>query len=91
MLGCTVEDIASMLNVDKKTFHKFMDDHPEARQARRHGVGMCKLSLRRAQFRHAKTSWRAAFHLGRLYLADQREAYLEERSLGRLPRCNRPP
>ena len=54
MLGCTVEDIASMLNVDKKTFHKFMDDHPEARQARRHGVGMCKLSLRRAQFRHVR-------------------------------------
>jgi hypothetical protein len=81
-VGCTVQEIASALNVDKKTFFKFMADYPEAREARERGLGMSRVSLRRAQFRLATTNGQVALRLGRIYLEDQREAYLYERNKG---------
>jgi hypothetical protein len=71
-LGATVEEIAIALNVDKKTFLKFMDDQPQARQARRYGRAVCAISLRRKQFRLANTSARMAIHLGEIYLWSRR-------------------
>jgi hypothetical protein len=70
--GCTVEEIASALNVDKKTFLKFRSDHPEVGQAYEQGWALGRVSLRRQQFRLAKTNARMAIHLGVNYLDQHR-------------------
>jgi len=68
-LGCTVEDIARALGVDKKTFIKFKADYPQVREARERGRSIGRVSLRRNLVKLAETNARVAIllavnHLG---------------------------
>ena len=60
-VGCTVEEIASTLNVDKKTFLKFMDDHPQARQARKNMVGRCDFEYVKSRIEHGLREFESRF------------------------------
>ena len=70
--GCTIQEISAALLVDKKTFFKFKADHPEVGEAYERGWTTCLISLRRQQFKLAKTNSRMAIHLGINYLGQHR-------------------
>lgn len=72
---CTTKEAAAALDVSEPTFIKFMNDHPQAREAFENGNGKGRMSLRRSQFRLAEKNAAMAIFLGKNYLgqADRQE------------------
>jgi hypothetical protein len=54
-IGCTVEDIAALLGLSRKTIYNHMEQDPELAEAMDRGRGMGRASLRRMQWEKAST------------------------------------
>ena len=80
-VGCTIEEIASSVECRQKDISQIHGRSPGGAP----GEGTCRgrcagLNLRRAHCLGSQTTnGRVALHLGRIYLEDHREAYLEEK------------
>jgi hypothetical protein len=53
-IGCTVEDIAALLGLSRKTIYNHMEQDPELAEAMDRGRGMGRASLRRMQWEKAE-------------------------------------
>jgi predicted DNA-binding transcriptional regulator AlpA len=53
-IGCTVEDIATLLGLSRKTIYNHMEQDPELAEAMDRGRGMGRASLRRMQWEKAE-------------------------------------
>ena len=67
-IQCTKRECAAVLKVHEDTFHKFLEDNPEAKAAYEDGKGAGKMSLRRKQFQLAERNAAMAIFLGKNYL-----------------------
>jgi len=65
LIGCTKKEAAAALFVSEPTFHKFMNDHPEAAEAWEIGEGNMRASLRRKQWKLADKNAAMAIFLGK--------------------------
>lgn len=72
-MACTKEEAAAHLGVSRPTLWKFLDNNPEAQDAWERGFDEAKTSLRRLQWKHARTSVPMAIFLGKQLLG-QRDA-----------------
>lgn len=72
-LACTGEEIAAYLGVDRRTFFRFMERHPEARFAWENGHEIVKISLRRKQLRLAEKNPAMSIFLGKNILGQKDE------------------
>ena len=57
-IGCTVEDIAALLGLSRKTIYNHMEQDPELAEAMDRGRGMGRASLRRMQWEKAEAGSR---------------------------------
>ncbi len=53
-IGCTVEDIAALLGLSRKTIYNHMEQDPELAEAMDRGRGLGRASLRRMQWEKAE-------------------------------------
>ena len=53
-IGCTVEDIAALLGLSRKTIYNHMEQDPELAEAMDRGRGIGRASLRRMQWEKAE-------------------------------------
>jgi hypothetical protein len=68
-VNASMEEMATVLGVNRKTLSSFMKKNPEAREAFKRNYVNAKISLRRAQFRLAlQGNVKMAIHLGKKYL-----------------------
>jgi hypothetical protein len=73
-LFCTLEEVAAVLGVCRKTFQTFLGDCPEAREVWDDGLMHAKVSLRRKQLNLADKNAPAAIFLGKNYLGQKDES-----------------
>lgn len=78
-LQCTENEAASWLKLRRTAFRKLLQTDPQVREAWERGKDRGCLSLRRKQFRLAKTNATMAIFLGKNYLK-QREVVVNEHS-----------
>ncbi len=76
---CTQKEAAKVFSVRRSTFCAFLAKHKKARTAWETGAGTSRESLRRFQFKLAKTSAAMAIFLGKNYLG-QKDGIFVERS-----------
>ena len=66
----TKGEAAALLGVGYSTFNRFLDENPEAKEAWKDGRQICKASVRRLLFVHAKSDPSTARYLANNLLAD---------------------
>lgn len=52
-IGATVEEVAALTGVSVRTMYRFLEAHPEAREALERGKSLCRVSVRRMQVQQA--------------------------------------
>ena len=72
-IGCTVEDIAALLGLSRKTIYNHMEQDPELAEAMDRGRGLGRASLRRMQWEKAEIGDTMLIWLGKV-LCGQRDS-----------------
>ncbi len=70
-IGCTDEEVASMLNVTVATFYAFLKDNKSVQEARERGSTKFRVSIRRKQFAMADKNATILIWLGKQYLGQK--------------------
>ncbi len=74
---CTQKEAAKVFSVSRSTFCAFLAEHEKVRTAWEAGAGTSRASLRRFQFKLAKTSAAMAIFLGKNYLGQKDVIFVE--------------